>query len=100
MEKNLQKISYILQFIDSARFRASWLSNLVNNLSEGSHRIKRKYGHDNKKCETCRIKYKYCNCVLEYTNVKDDLTEYKCLPCNKSYQQKFDKKLKEQFFSI
>ena len=27
----------------------------------------------------CRIKYKYCDCFLEYTNFKDDLIEYKCL---------------------
>ena len=25
--------------------------------------------------------------------------EYKCLCCNKNYQQKFDEKLKEQFFN-
>ena len=37
-------ISYILQFIDSTRFMASSLSNLVNNLSEGIHRIKCKLG--------------------------------------------------------
>ena len=30
-----KNISYILQFIDRARFMASSLSNLVNNLSEG-----------------------------------------------------------------
>ena len=44
------------KFIDSARFMASSLSNLVNNLSDGIHRIKCKYGHDDKKCKTCRIK--------------------------------------------
>ena len=43
---------------------ASSLSNLVNNLSEVLHRIKCKLGHDNKKCETDRIKYKYCNCCF------------------------------------
>ena len=48
-----RNISYILQFIDRARFMPSSLSNLVNNLSEGTHRIKCKYGHDDKKCETC-----------------------------------------------
>ena len=38
MEKKLQKnISYTLQFINTARFMASSLSNLVNNLSEGIH---------------------------------------------------------------
>ena len=53
-----KNISYILQFIDSASFMASSLSNLVNNLSEEIHRIKCKYGHDDKKCEICGIKYK------------------------------------------
>ena len=38
--------------------------------------------------------------VLEYTNVKDDSIKYKCLCCNKSYQGKFDEKLKEPFFNI
>ena len=32
---------------------ASSLSNPVNNLSEGVHKIKRKFGHDDKKYETC-----------------------------------------------
>ena len=54
---------------------ASSLSNLVNNLSEALHRIKCKLELDDKKCETCGIKYKYCNCFLEYTNFKDDLIE-------------------------
>ena len=76
---------------------ASSLSNLVNNLSEGFHRIKCKLGHGDKICETCRIKYKYCDCFLEYTNFKDDLIEDKWLSCNKIYQRKFDKKLKERF---
>ena len=50
MEKKLQKnLSYILQFIDSARYMTSSLSNLVNNFSEGFHRIKCKFGHDDKK---------------------------------------------------
>ena len=71
----------------------SLLSNLVNNLSEGIHKIKWKYGHDDKKCETCEIKYKCCNCFLECTNFKDDLIEYKCFYCNKNYQQKFDEML-------
>ena len=77
----------------------SSISNLANNLSEGLHRIKCKLGHDNKKCEPWRIKNKYCECFLEYTNLKDDLIKYKCLSCNKSYQRKFIKKLKERFFN-
>ena len=51
------------------------LSNLVNNLSEGIHRNKCKFEHDDKKCETCKIKYKYCVCFLECTNFKDNLIE-------------------------
>ena len=62
-----------MQFIDRTRFMASSLSNLVNNLSEGLHGIKCKLGHDDKQCDTCGIKCKYCNCFLEYTNFKDDL---------------------------
>ena len=50
-------MSYILQFIDSPRFMAHSLSNLVTNLSEGIHGIKCKFGHEDKKCETCEIKY-------------------------------------------
>ena len=38
------------KYNDNARFMASSLSNLVNNLSEGIHRIKCKYRHDDKKC--------------------------------------------------
>ena len=56
---------------------AGLLSNLVDDLSKG---------HDYKKCEICGIRYKYCNCFLEYINFKDDLTEYKCLSRNDSYQ--------------
>ena len=57
-EETVKNISYILQFIYSGRFMASLLSNLVNNLSEGVHRIKCKYEYDDKKYETCRIKNK------------------------------------------
>ena len=78
---------------------ASSLVNLVNNLSGGIHKIKCKYGHSDKKCETCRIKYNYCNSFPEYTDSKDDLIEYNCLCCKKNYQQKFDEKLIEQSFN-
>ena len=103
IEKNREEIAknipYILQFIDSARFMATSLSNLANNLSKGIHKIKCKYRHDHKNCETCRIKYKYCNYFLEYMNFKNNLIEYKCLCCNNYYQQKFDQKLKKLFFN-
>ena len=86
-DKIAKNISYILQFIDTARSMASSLSNLVNNLYDGIHEIKCKYEHNYKKYETCGIKYKNCDYFLEYTNFKDDLMEYKCLCYNKNYQQ-------------
>ena len=47
--KKKRKKSYILQFIDSAKFITSSLSNLVNNFSQGIHRIRCKFGHYDKK---------------------------------------------------
>ena len=51
------------------------------------------------KFKELNIKYKNCDCFLEYTHFKDDLTECQCLCCNKNYQQKFVEKLKEQVFN-
>ena len=62
----------MLQFLDSARFMVSSLQNLVNNLSKGIHKIKCKFGHHDK---NVKLKYKYWNYFLEYTNFKDDLIE-------------------------
>ena len=64
------------------------LSNLANNLSEIIHRIKCKFGHNDRKCETCRIEYKHCDCFLEYAKFKDDSIEQKCLICNKGKGKK------------
>ena len=36
------------------------------------------------------IKWKYCDCFLEYRNFKDDLIEYKWLSCSKTYQGKLN----------
>ena len=69
----------------------SSLSNIVNNLAEGIHEIKFKYGHDS---DTCGIKYKYFKFCLEYTNAKDKLVLHKCLFYNKNYQKFFDEILK------
>ena len=74
-EEITKNISYVLQFIDNTRFMGSSLSNLVNNLSKEIKSIKYKYGHDDKKCEICRMKYKYCNYFLEYMNFKYNLKE-------------------------
>ena len=52
---------------------ASSLSNLVDNLAEGFH----------------KIKCKDCDCFREYENVKDNLTKYECLSCNKDLSFKF-----------
>ena len=48
----------------------SLISNLANNLAEEIHQIKYKYGYDNIKCDTCRIKYKDCEYCFEYANGK------------------------------
>ena len=67
-------ISYKAKFIDSARFMATSLSNLVNNLTEEIHKIK----FNNCKCESNFIKYK-------------------CLSCNKDYSNKIDEELEKRF---
>ena len=69
-------ISYRIKFIDSARFMASSLSNLVDNLTVGVH----------------KIKCKDCYCFLEYESVKDNLIKYKCLSRNKDHSNKLDEK--------
>ena len=50
--KITKNISNRLQFINSIRFMAISLSNLVNNLAKGIHKIKCKYRHNDKKCKT------------------------------------------------
>ena len=92
MQRKLQKIYltyYNLLIVQDS------LSNLVNNLSERIHNA----NLDDKKCDTCGIKYKYCNWSLECQHFKEGLTGYKCLICNKNCQIKFDKKLKKRFFN-
>ena len=69
-EELAKNISFALQFIYTATFLVRSLSNLVNNLSEGIHRIKCKFGHDDKECKTFRTKY--WGCFLEYTKFKVD----------------------------
>ena len=59
-------------------------SNLVDNLTEGIHKIK---GED-------------CDCFLEDESVKDNLIKYKCLSCNKDYSNKLDEKLKKRSKNI
>ena len=78
---------------------ANLLWNLVSELPEGTHRIKGKNEHDNKKFETCGIKYKNYECYLEYTSFKNELIENNFLGCNKNNQKKFDETLMNRFFN-
>ena len=71
-------VSYKIKFVDSARFMAGSLSNLVNNLVEGID----------------KIKCKDCNCFLEYKSVNGILIKYESLSCNKNYSNKIIEKLK------
>ena len=67
--KTAETISQKIRFIDSASFMASSLSNLVDNLMEGIH----------------KIKWKHCSCFLEYKRVEINLIIYECLSCNEFY---------------
>lgn len=49
------------------------LSSLADNIAERIQQLKCKCRHDDKKCETCKIKWKDGAGVVEYTNVKDAL---------------------------
>ena len=85
-----------MQYIDSSRFITSALSSIVNNPSEGIHKVKCRFGYNDKKYETCGITYEVCY-YKKQTNFKDDLIECKFLFRNKNYQQMFDEELKERF---
>ena len=50
VNESVVNIFYKIQFIDTARFIATSLSNLVDNLTEGVQ----------------KIKYEHCDCFLEY----------------------------------
>ena len=86
----METISYKIKFIYSARFMASSLSRLVDNLGEGIHKT-----YVTIKCNNC----KDCDCFLKYPCVRDNLTKYKCLSCNKNYWNKLDEELKKKFKS-
>ena len=75
---------------------ASSLSNLVDNLAKEIYKVKYKYQQDNKKCQTCEIKYRNRDSCLEYRNFKHDLVLRKCLCCNTNYPKILDEKLKNR----
>ena len=58
---------------------ASSLSNFVDNLPEGIH----------------KIKCKDCDCFLEYESVKNSLIKYNYLSSNKNYEKAWGKIKKE-----
>ena len=53
-----------------------------------------------KKGKVCGIRYKNCECCLEYSNVKDDLILYKFLCWNKNYQKKLDGNSKKETLTM
>ena len=55
-------------------------NNLVDNLTEEIH----------------KIKFKDCNCFLEYQSVQENLIKYKCL-CKKDVSNKLGEKFKKRF---
>ena len=63
---------------------ASSLSDPVDNLTEGIH----------------KIKCKGCGCFLKYKRVKGNLIIYKCLSCNKCYSKRLNEELKKKFKNI
>ena len=67
--ESVATISYKIKFIDSARFMASSLSNLVDNLAKGIQ----------------KLSVKIVIVFLNTKSVKNNLIKYKCLSCNKDY---------------
>ena len=74
-------ISGKIKCIDSTIFMASSLSNLVDNLAEGIH----------------KVKCKDFDYFLEYESVKDNLIKYKFLSSNKDYSNMLEENFKKPF---
>ena len=78
------KILYKIKFIDSNRFMSTWLSKLVDNLSEGLH---------NDECKDCKS-------YLDYMTTKDEKLIFRCFSCEKNYEKDFNKDLMQRFANI
>ena len=79
--KTTEIISYKVKFIDSMRFMATSLSNLVNNLTRRIHKLK------------CEIS----GCFLEYRSVEGKSIKYNCSSFNKHFLIKLNEELKKKF---
>ena len=66
----IKTISYRLQFIDSARFMASSLSNLVNKITERIHKRKFKYRHADKNVKLVESNTKIASALLNTQTLK------------------------------
>ena len=80
MKKLIKDKSYrrVIKIIDSARFMAIKLLNLVPNLSKGVHKVKSK------------------DCDYFWRREFQWLTNYKVLPCKKNYWSKIHENLKKR----
>ena len=76
-------IPYKLKFIDSFRFMSTSLSSLVHNISDGLR---------SNKCTDCKSD-------LDYMKVEGIQSIFKCLNCNKDYNEAFNKELINRFSS-
>ena len=74
MEKKLQKIYLTFYSLLIEQDLTSSLLNLVNNLSEGLHRIKCKLEHDYRKCELCGLNISIATVFSNIQSLK--ITEY------------------------
>ena len=80
----IMKISYKIKFIDSFRFMSSFLSSLVDNLSEGLH---------SDKCT-------HCKSCLDYMTTKDEQLIFRCFECKKVYKKECNKELIKRFANL
>ena len=79
--ESVATISDKIKCIDSVIFMASSLSNLVDNLAEGIH----------------KVKCKDFDYFLEYESVKDNLIKYKFLSSNEDYSNTLEENFKKPF---